>query len=238
MARLIVVYDNERFAEDFEKAWGFSCLVRFAGKTVLFDTGGDPEVLRHNLDAAGFHPEDLAAVVISHMHWDHVGGLPAVLHEGLRVFLPASATDEDLLKIAESGATVERVTEPRQLLPGVWSTGTIEASVPEQSLVIRTGAGLVVLTGCAHPGVVRIVETVERIFPGQPVALVAGGFHLKDQDLGTIRATARRLIELGVQRVGPAHCSGSLARSVFAQLYDDAYVRVGAGLVLDFPNDD
>ena len=72
---IIVTYDNNPYDERLKTAWGFSCLVRFGGKSILFDTGGDSPRLLYNMSQLKIDPKEVDVVVLSHIHGDHVGGL-------------------------------------------------------------------------------------------------------------------------------------------------------------------
>ncbi len=69
--RLSVVYNNVPLKAGLQTAWGFACLVELPDRTVLFDTGGNGSVLLSNMKAMGFSPEEVDAVVLSHLHGDH-----------------------------------------------------------------------------------------------------------------------------------------------------------------------
>jgi 7,8-dihydropterin-6-yl-methyl-4-(beta-D-ribofuranosyl)aminobenzene 5'-phosphate synthase len=119
-------------------------------------------------------------------------------------------------------------------MPSIHSTGPLGTSLQEQALVVETGKGLVVITGCAHPGIVSIVKKARAMRPNAGVALVMGGFHLLSASPRQIDEIVRELRELGVERVAPSHCTGDLARSRFKAAYTTNYVEGGAGLVLRF----
>ena len=87
---LTILYDNNPFEESCVSEWGFSCLVELEDKTILFDTGGDPEVFAHNIEALGVDVTEIDCVVLSHEHWDHVGGIDVVLdaNPDVSVYLP------------------------------------------------------------------------------------------------------------------------------------------------------
>ena len=74
-----------------------------------------------------------------------------------------------------------------------------------------TGDGLVVLLGCAHAGVVNTLRYVRRLAPDRPIHAVLGGMHLLNASPERITRTVEALRELGVQRLGPAHCTGAKA---------------------------
>ena len=104
-------------------------------------------------------------------------------------------------------------------------------AIPEQALVIQTEQGLVVITGCAHPGIVAIVQQARDMFAG-PVRLVMGGFHLgskSEAEINTILADFRRL---EVEQVAPCHCTGERALAMFAAEYGDDFIQSGAGSVI------
>jgi len=173
-----IVYDNNPYDDHLRTAWGFSCLVRVGDKSILFDTGGDGSLLLDNMSKLQIDPGEVDVVLISHIHSDHVGGLAAFLAQNsdVTVYLPVSFPGHLKDQVRSSGARLEEVREPRELLDGVYTTGELDGGVKEQSLVVRTDRGLVVATGCAHPGVVEIVRKAKEIADGR-VHLVVGGFH-------------------------------------------------------------
>ena len=73
--RVHVVFNNVPYKEGLETSWGFSCLIEGLDKTVLFDTGGNGDILLSNMQRLGLAPEAVDAVVLSHIHGDHTGGL-------------------------------------------------------------------------------------------------------------------------------------------------------------------
>ena len=85
-----IVYDNNPGRGDLTPAWGFACVVGGLGKTILFDTGGDGRILLANLRKLGLDPNQIDAVVISHIHGDHTGGLASFLRlrRGVPVYTP------------------------------------------------------------------------------------------------------------------------------------------------------
>ena len=98
----------------------------------------------------------------------------------------------------------------------------------EQVCVVRTGAGLAVLTGCAHNGIMNILDTVERRFPGERVCAVFGGTHLMPPEKGRILATASRFAAGGILCAGVCHCTGPEGLDAFSRLVP-AYTEVGSG---------
>jgi 7,8-dihydropterin-6-yl-methyl-4-(beta-D-ribofuranosyl)aminobenzene 5'-phosphate synthase len=226
-----VVYDNYPFKKGLQTAWGFSCLVRGWGKTILFDTGGDGRLLLSNMGGLGINPREIDMVVLSHIHGDHVGGLASLLqqHHGLTVFVPPSFPGDFKKGVRGFGARLQEVEDFMELCPGVYSTGEMGAWIKEQALILESPRGLIVITGCAHPGVVKIVEAVRAHFT-KDILLVMGGFHLMGEDRKGLQRIIARFRELGVKHVGPCHCSGDGARRLFQEVYGNAFVPVGVGM--------
>lgn len=237
---LTILYDNVIAGEGMKADWGFACLMQGAEKTILFDTGAHPGILQKNVELLGVDLDRLAVVVISHLHGDHTGGLEWVLSrkKGIAVYLPAMAGDSLLARVRECGGRPLRVREPVEICPGVFSTGEMPAdfdpSFTEQSLVVRTAQGLIVITGCSHPGIVNIVRRAPQVAPGKP-RVVLGGFHLAKHSDGEVRAIIRELKGMGVERCGAGHCTGERAIVLFREAFADRFLNLGAGAKLVFP---
>jgi 7,8-dihydropterin-6-yl-methyl-4-(beta-D-ribofuranosyl)aminobenzene 5'-phosphate synthase len=230
--RISIVYDNNPFNPNLKTAWGFSALVEYRDQVVLFDTGGDGQILLENMQTLGIDVGRIQSIVLSHGHEDHTGGLSAILDSGVQppVYLLASFSDIYKRQVRLLTQVIE-VTPGQFIGDGILTTGEIAINTPEQALVIRSGEGLVVITGCAHPGIVRIVERAIEL-TSDPVYLVLGGFHLdskSESEISTILADFRRL---GVQKVAPCHCTGERAITMFAAEYGEAFIQAGVGTVV------
>jgi 7,8-dihydropterin-6-yl-methyl-4-(beta-D-ribofuranosyl)aminobenzene 5'-phosphate synthase len=230
--RITVVYDNYRLDPRLESGWGFSALLEYHGHAVLFDTGADGPTLLVNLKTLSIEPRVIEAVVLSHAHGDHIGGLDGLLETGARptVYLLPSFPEAFKRRIGSRVTVIE--TEPGQHIgAGISTTGALDDGIPEQALIAETGEGLVVVTGCAHPGVARLVARAESL-SGQPVHLVLGGFHLRDSRPDQLRTVIAEFRRLGVERVAPCHCTGDRAIEVLAGEYGADFTRAGVGLVI------
>jgi len=97
---------------------------------------------------------------------------------------------------------------------------------------INTRKGLVVITGCAHPGIVDIVRRAKEIIKTN-VYLVMGGFHLKGMSERQIDGIVEGFKREGVEKVGACHCSGDLARKIFEKAYHKDSIRVGVGKIIE-----
>lgn len=234
--------------------WGFAALVEADGKKILFDTGAKTDVVQKNLQSLRLSLADVPDVVLSHWHWDHVGGFmtlrravleknPAALartHVAAGFFDPRFGTppgvelNRAIALRPEYEATGgkflvhERAVE---LQPGVWLTGPVPRKHPERNwsgntrvrtaageredtladdmaLVVDTAAGLVVVTGCGHAGVVNLVEHARATVRPARIHALIGGIHLFRASEETLAWTTGKLREVGLDHFIGAHCTG------------------------------
>lgn len=229
---ITIVYDNNQYDPRLQTAWGFSALVEYYGQTLLFDTGGDGRILLENMRILGIDLLQIQSVVLSHAHGDHTGGLSALLGSADQpsVFLLPSFSDSYKRQVGQATPVIE-VTPGQYIGNRILTTGEMSRNIPEQALLVRTENGLVVITGCAHPGVVQIIEKAIEL-TNDPIYLVLGGFHLGDKNKTEISAIIADFRRLGVQKVAPCHCSGERAISMFVAEYGEAFIQAGAGTVI------
>jgi 7,8-dihydropterin-6-yl-methyl-4-(beta-D-ribofuranosyl)aminobenzene 5'-phosphate synthase len=230
-SELVIIYDNKTYDNQLHTAHGFSCLVRLGQRAILFDTGGDSPTLLHNMDRLQIEPGEIGVVVLSHIHSDHVGGLIGFLRENstVTVYLPQSFPKNFKDELGSLGAKVEEVYGARELLPDVYTSGELGVRIIEQSLIVTTGKGLVVITGCAHPGIVEIIQRAKEVIPGNRICLAIGGFHLSGASSAQIDSIISSFIQLGVEKVVPCHCSGGETRRLFEKKYGFKYIESGVG---------
>jgi len=247
--RITILNDNSITRPRVKASWGFACLVEAHGKTVLFDTGGDPAVLRDNLAALKVDASRIEAVVISHFHGDHTFGAPgAGVKNGLPVYTPRSFErySEVHGALARAGLSPVPLSAPRTILEGFsisaplsfpngMASGAgeaVDAVAWEEALVVDTPPGLVVIVGCSHPGILAMVEQLKGS-SARPIHMVLGGFHLLQKSLAEVEGIAMSMRSLGVARAGPTHCSGDDALYAFRKVYGDSFVRAGVGSVIE-----
>jgi len=228
--QLSIIYDNHPYNESLKTDWGFSCFVMGLEKSILFDTGANGRILVSNMEKLGIRPEDIEAVVLSHAHRDHTGGLEhlLVLNPEIEVWLPGFFTPDFKDQARKRGAKVVEVTTSQRICEGASTSGVIEGWIKEQSLVLDMEKGLILVTGCAHPRIANIIAKVREIFE-KDIFMALGGFHLAGFDEKYIKEIIRHFRNSGIRKVGPAHCSGDEARKLFGEEYQNDFIEIGAG---------
>jgi 7,8-dihydropterin-6-yl-methyl-4-(beta-D-ribofuranosyl)aminobenzene 5'-phosphate synthase len=269
--RVTILYDAFGKSVAMTKAWGYSALVEFGGKRILFDTGGNAEILEHNVKALGVDLSKLDFVVISHRHADHVSGLNYLLRVNptVKIYTPAEpwgpfgwavpngfyrkgesleattryfdGNPPDMLSASSPWpqANFVRVDATTEIAPGVFIVPTI-SQVPgplelrEISLAIRGPQGLIILDGCSHAGVEKILEAATKIDPH--IRVLFGGLHLvaaPDPDIQRISAALHDQWKLDYIAIG--HCTGEPTFALLQKTFQDHYIYAGVGTVANIP---
>ena len=227
---ITVVHDNYPCIEGLKTAWGFSAHIAGAEQSILFDTGSDGTLLLENMVKLRIDPARIDTLVLSHVHGDHAGGLTGLLQANprVRVYLPASFPARIKDVVRGYGAPVIEVGEPQRICENVHTTGVLGRRIKEQALVVRTQRGLVVLAGCAHPGIGKMLDSIRRVHRDE-VLLVMGGFHLEWATPWKVKRIIAALRDGGVRCVAPTHCSGEKAREQFRRAFGQQFIEVGVG---------
>jgi len=210
--RITVLYDNRSTNPAIKEDWRFSALLEQEGLNLLFDTGGDSPTLLHNMAALGISPTQIQRVFLSHFHEDHTDGLAGLIQAGAqpeKIYFLA-ATPEAYKARFQALGPYQEITAPAHLVGDWYTTGEISENTPEQALITRFPHSQVLLTGCAHPGIVRVTQRAYAQYSA-PFAWVGGGFHLKDASPESVDDTLTALNALPIQTLSPAHCTGDAA---------------------------
>lgn len=248
--------------------------IRDGEASIMMDTGPSSEALLHNIDRMDINLRKTEVIVLSHGHYDHVGGLigvlkcigkrvPVVVHP--KIFEPKFKVKPVLMfrgapftpfDVEMAGGVLLCAENPVTIAEGVTTTGEVErtlalASVEgfwtvddgrfvkdvmpdDQALLIDVeNKGLVVVTGCAHSGVVNTVKHAKKITGTNKVYAVLGGFHLAGADSNKIETTVRQLEKLNLEFIGPCHCTGSKAVKRLEEAFGDRCNPLQTGDVVE-----
>jgi 7,8-dihydropterin-6-yl-methyl-4-(beta-D-ribofuranosyl)aminobenzene 5'-phosphate synthase len=201
--------------------WGISFLIG----DVLFDAFGRSDIFWKNIHRFKIALSRAKRIAISHEDWDHIAGLADLLktHPKMQVHIckRSGRALKDLIRA--NGGRLAEIDKPQKISAGIFSLGQMRADTGrgilyEQALVVKSWRGFSVITGCAHPGIVRIVKQALKIF-GKKIYAVCGGFHMKDNTRADNLRIIAELQTLGVKRVIPLHCTGRNAIRLFQKSY-------------------
>ncbi len=233
---ITIVYDNNPYDPRLTAAWGFSALIEYRDYNLLFDTGGDGQILLENMRLLGIDPAQLDSVVLSHAHDDHTGGLISLFNAGAKpVVYLLNSFPLTFKRQVEQYTSINEISAGQFITEGIWITGEIGDGIREQALVIQTERGLVVITGCAHPGIVKMVKHAQERL-NAPILLVLGGFHLVGISEAEIETIVSDFEQMGVEQVGPCHCTGEAAIARFSSAYGDNFIKIGVGSIIHLEN--
>lgn len=214
--KITICYDNTVLDERLTPDWGFSCLVEEQGRRILFDTGGNGEILLANLELLSLDPKSFTDIFISHPDFDHIGGLCHVLNLNPQAILHLP---ENFRGVKYTNP-IHHYIKPSLIHGKVCTTGELEHG--EQSLAVVTESGWVLVIGCAHPGVGRIMAALGTVDASLPFHALVGGLHGFDEFSLLERFT----------RVCPTHCTRHI--ETIKRRYPEKYLPGGAGAVLEF----
>jgi 7,8-dihydropterin-6-yl-methyl-4-(beta-D-ribofuranosyl)aminobenzene 5'-phosphate synthase len=253
---ILPLYEEDRANEDFEFGHGVSYLIRTDSATVLMDIGNNqaesaqlPSL--HNMQALGIPWEEIDTIVISHPHPDHVGGVQAWQNKTLS-FGDFTGDLSQMTIYAPSpvtyvGATLIHSSDPILISKDIGTTGAI--SYPEvfpiflfspkgaeQAVVINVaGKGLVMITGCGHPTMEKLVTRAEALFGGQVVGVV-GGLHYEKASAEDVKPHIQFLEPRQPKLVALSpHDSSPEALKTFQSAFPEAYQVLQVGNTIQFP---
>jgi len=208
--KITIIYDNTSFEKNLQADWGFSCLVEVEDTPkILFDTGANGRILLSNMEKLKIDPLSIEEIFISHLHWDHTGGLSELLKTNpniKKIYLPSSMGFENEVVLKE----------PTKIHKNIFSTGELEGI--EQSMGVITGKGVVLIVGCSHPYMGTILDTAKKF--GKIYAIIGGMHGFSEFELFK-----------DINLICPTHCTQH--KKELKEIYPEKYLEGGAGRVIE-----
>lgn len=231
--KVSIIYDNFDFKQGLDSDWGFSCLIEGCENTILFDTGARGRIFKQNFDALSLDASKVDKVVISHDHYDHVGGLETFLemNSNVSIYLLNGFSNKVKNAVAEMGGKILYEPHLKEICKNIYLSGSMGDKIKEQSMAIDTPKGLVIITGCSHPGIVDIIKHFKSEL-NKDVYMVFGGFHLHQKNKNEMNEIINDMKALGVKKCGATHCTGNKQIEMFKSAFGDNYVQMGVGNVI------
>lgn len=233
MGRILILYDNRTENDALIPGWGFSALIERDGRKILFDAGADRLVMQHNARVLGIDLSQVNALVFSHEHCDHIGGMFSVLSRGLSVFCPTSFSRTYQKALHKETGALQLVSKSVEISPGILSTGVLGTTIKEQALIVQGREGPILVTGCAHPGIVKICGAAQDI-AGASLQLILGGFHFYRSKEEKFRREIESLKGIHPDRIAPCHCTGDDAMALLRNAFGETFLEISAGAEIAF----
>nr|WP_319373922.1 MBL fold metallo-hydrolase [uncultured Methanobacterium sp.] len=261
---------------------GLACVIKvFKGSTehaILMDFGISSKSLLHNSKALNIDLEKIDSVVLSHGHFDHIGGiiefmehvngLPLILHPD--AFLerrlnnpivgPVDLPKLEVTSLKTAGAEIIKSKGPSLIASDlIMVTGEVERETPfekgfpwaeakingewaidplndDQGIIINLkNKGLIVISGCAHAGIINTINYSKKIAQNDNVHAVLGGFHLTGPLFESIiPPTIEEMKKINPDYVVPMHCTGWDAINQFKTEMPDQVILNSVGTTYIF----
>lgn len=250
---------------------GLSLLIQHAGLRWLMDAGQSAAAV-HNLGLLGMAPGQLEGFIISHGHYDHTGGMAAMLSQAGKTMPVYMAPGVFMRRYSRSGG-VQRyigvpyaremlesmgadfclVDGPRQLADQLWLSGPVPRltsfELGDVGFVDETGAddpvtddmslyhagdkGLTVITGCAHSGIINVINYGFKITGCNRLHGIIGGTHLGPASPERQEATLAALAEFSPDFIAANHCTGFVMMTRLQALFGERFIPAFTGTAID-----
>lgn len=196
----------------------------------MFDTGTKPDLFESNLRKIDIDPQKIDILVLSHEHSDHTGGISSFvkMKTGIPLIIPHSFTASFEKQMSDYGLKPVLADKPSMICDNLFTSGEFDYSIAEQTLVLDTRKGLVVMTGCAHPGIIEMLRVIRKDF-GKNIYMVFGGFHLMQKTQNEMEEIIAGMKDIGIVKCGATHCTGNDQIEMFKQAFGENYFELGVG---------
>lgn len=235
-------------SQTLSTTFGVSYLVKTDTATILFDVGNnpntvDPSPLLYNMQQLGVKLTDVNVIAISHAHFDHTGGPQWHFNNTLslgnrqldlaakRLYVPEPMT--------YPGVTPIVTTQPAMIAPAVATLGNLPMNPPgfgdEESLAVNVeGKGIVLISGCGHATIQKMVERAQAMFDA-PIVGFVGGLHYQPADIKVFQPNVDFIkgLKLQLLAVSP-HDTNDLALAALREAFPETMSNLKVGQAIKF----
>jgi 7,8-dihydropterin-6-yl-methyl-4-(beta-D-ribofuranosyl)aminobenzene 5'-phosphate synthase len=171
-----VVYDNLCSKEGFKRGFGFGALIfsHFTKEYTLFDVGEKYGILKNNLDKLNVDVFKIKNIIISHSHLDHTGSLSGIIKENEKFSLYTPYSNLRSFKSKFPSININAYNEIMEIEENMFLSGEFGETIKEQFLFLKKDEKLMLLVGCAHPGLEKFILYAQNY--GNLYGII-GGFH-------------------------------------------------------------
>ena len=227
-----ILVDNKIALNGTIAAWGFSAYVDNGKTKVLVDTGPSLRTLENNAKVIGVNLDEITAIFISHLHSDHCGALEPLINNyelDVPVFIPSRRYRGWKLKFGK----LVYVSKPMKIIDEMYSTGPLGMWLSEHSFIAKVdNVSSILITGCAHPGIVKILEYTVKTLRFNILAVI-GGMHLIGVDRFKLEKIVEKINSFKVEHICPCHCSGDDFLKVLLNRFSGKVHRCGCGVTIN-----
>jgi 7,8-dihydropterin-6-yl-methyl-4-(beta-D-ribofuranosyl)aminobenzene 5'-phosphate synthase len=251
---------------------GLSLWIEHENYKILFDTGQTGRVVE-NAIRLGINLKEADFIVLSHGHYDHTGGLRAVLEyigrpidiyahpDIFSLHCVSSPVDRYIgipfrqEELESLGARFKWIKEAQEIFPGIFLSGEVPRRTPfekidermyikaedkklpdpildDMSLFIKTSKGLVIILGCAHSGVINIIEHAKEVTGEEKIYGIIGGTHLGPASGKQIEETLIKFAQLNLGLIVANHCTGLPVAARFKEIFGSRFKFGATGEVI------
>ncbi len=228
--------------------WGLSFFIETGTHNILFDTG-HTDLYKINARQLGINLQETDFIVLSHHHWDHAGGLKyhefpdkkkLIIHPEIIEKLPDREAERLL-----NDFQITSTRSPLEFISNVFYLGEIpkitafekglykgKPILDDSAIAVKTGKGVIVITGCSHAGIANICEYAQKI-TGQELYAVIGGFHLFEKENETVKATIEYFKQKQPEFLYPMHCVDFPTLTQFRNVFGIEKMSTGDVICID-----
>lgn len=226
MLELAVVYDNDQERDDLTPSWGFSSFIKTPERSILFDTGADSAILLDNMDKMGLDPQEIQAIIISHTHSDHAGGLRKLLmiNSSASVYVPNLGFKR---KLENNKSRVFQIKDYKEIYPGI----SIINHNNTQALVFDVENDMFIAVSRIPTKAIEMMKKAKEL-TGKDIHFLLGGFCLHDPS--EIERIINPLEKFGVRKIVICHCCGEMDEKILKEKFGENCIKAGVGSVIKF----